>query len=285
MAGMCMASRFPAFFLSAALALLVAGPAPAEQASGWSESYNSRSRLVAGTDAGTAALHAGIEIVMAPGWKTYWRHPGDSGGVPPYFDWSASSNLKSAKVLYPAPRRLSDASGDAIGYKGAVIFPVAVEPADPSKPIDLKLSLEFGICREICVPAEAKLELDAAAGSAGAASPALTSSLAKVPRAAATRKAGDPEIISAKADLAGDHPSLRIRASFPSGAAGADLFIEAPEGIYVPLPKRPEAAAGNEVEFVVDLANGVEPQDLKGKQLTLTLVSDTGQAEAVWTVE
>ena len=37
---------------------------------------------------------AGIEIRLAPGWKTYWRYPGDSG-VPPRFDFSGSRNVKS----------------------------------------------------------------------------------------------------------------------------------------------------------------------------------------------
>ena len=29
--------------------------------------------------AGRELLRAGIEIRLDPGWKTYWRYPGDSG--------------------------------------------------------------------------------------------------------------------------------------------------------------------------------------------------------------
>ena len=45
---------------------------------------------------------AGIEITLAPGWKTYWRAPGD-GGLPTSLNWSRSSNLQTAKVHWPRP--------------------------------------------------------------------------------------------------------------------------------------------------------------------------------------
>jgi hypothetical protein len=79
---------------------------------------------------------------------------------------------------------------------------------------------------------------------------------------------------------------------FPRDSQSADLFIEAPDGLYVPLPKRlPNAAARAEadandglVRFEVDLARGGNARELKGKTLTLTLVSDAGATEATWTV-
>ena len=61
-------------------------------------------------------LRAGIELRLAPGWKTYWRYPGDSG-IPPRFDFAKSRNVKSVTVRWPAPQRLTDESGTSIGYK------------------------------------------------------------------------------------------------------------------------------------------------------------------------
>ena len=101
----------------------------AELASTWSEGYNSKARLLAGTaqrPGGQVRIVAGVEISMADGWKTYWRNPGDAGGVPPYFDWAGSENVAAVKVLYPAPSRMADASGESIGYKKAVVLPVEV---------------------------------------------------------------------------------------------------------------------------------------------------------------
>src|SRR4051812_36096539 len=85
---------------------------------------------------------AGVQIELDPGWKTYWRVPGESG-VPPAFDWSGSDNLKHAEVFFPAPTRLVDQGGEAIGYEDRVVFPVAVEASDRGKPVALKLDLHF----------------------------------------------------------------------------------------------------------------------------------------------
>ena len=59
--------------------------------------------------------------------------PGEAGGVPPSFDWSKSTNLESAQVLYPAPKRFTDKAGDTVGYKGTVLFPVRLKPKDASQ--------------------------------------------------------------------------------------------------------------------------------------------------------
>src|SRR6476660_5184175 len=90
-------------------AFLVAADAHATDASAWDGDARSAVRLIAGDtkSVGDAPLRAGIEIRLAPGWKTYWRYPGDSG-VPPRFDFSGSDNLARAKVLYPAPHLFTD---------------------------------------------------------------------------------------------------------------------------------------------------------------------------------
>ncbi len=98
-----------------------ASDAAAEIASPWVDGHSSRVRLVGG------ASLVGIEIELPEGWKTYWRTPGEAGGVPPAFDWSGSKNLASAQVLYPAPKRFSDSSGDTVGYKGTIVLPVLLK--------------------------------------------------------------------------------------------------------------------------------------------------------------
>jgi len=277
--------RLPSCALAAALALLapaVRGPsaASAESASPWVDGYNSRVRLIAGARGGNPV--AGIEIQMAEGWKTYWRSPGDSGGVPPHFDWAASSNLAGAQVLFPAPHRMTDPAGDAIGYKGAVVIPVTITPQDGSKPVGLSLALEFGICKDICVPAEAKLNLELPPGRADSLPPELANALERIPRKAASRRDGDPEFLGGKATLEGPSPKLMFEARFQACKSGADAFLEAPDGIYVPLPRKTAQAADGTAAFEVDLASGAEPGDLKGKTLTVTLVCGNGQSEAQW---
>src|SRR6185312_6389523 len=115
-----------AALVSCAVAVLAGTMAQAADESPWNEDVRSAIRLIAGSSkAGDAVLRAGIEVKLRPGWKTYWRYPGDSG-VPPHFDFSGSENLKNADVLYHAPHLFTDETGQSLGYKDTVIFPVVI---------------------------------------------------------------------------------------------------------------------------------------------------------------
>ncbi len=263
----------------AACAALPAGGGRAES-SDWTQAHQSRVRLVSGLLAPAEHL-AGIELELGEGWKTYWRSPGDAGGVPPAFDWSGSENVK-AIVLYPAPKRFVDRSGETVGYKGGVTFPVRLEVADPGKPVRLRLKLEYGICREICVPAEVALALDEPAGAKTPIPDALASAIKRVPRDPAKAKEL-PRLAGAKVALAGDKPRVTFEAVYTGDPAHADAFAEGPGGVYVPLPHR-TAANGNAVSYEIDLA-GIDLADIKGKALTLTLTSDAGASEVSLPVE
>src|SRR5262249_44840211 len=84
--------------------------AHAAEASAWDGDARSAVRIIAGapTRPDGKTLRAGVEIRLAPGWKTYWRYPGDSG-VPPRFDFAQSSNVQSATLHWPSPHRFGDA--------------------------------------------------------------------------------------------------------------------------------------------------------------------------------
>lgn len=280
-------ARFAATALAACV-VLSPGAEAGPLASPWVEAHGAKARLTAGTAAINGAdgpgVAAGVAISMSQGWKTYWRSPGDSGGLPPHFDWSRSENLASAEVRYPAPRRFQDAVGDSIGYAHEVIFPVEIRPEDPSKPVDLRLALYYGICQDICVPAQAELSLRIPAGTTLPGSPEISAALAAVPRASAARQPRDPELKSSEAHLEGDRPTLVLEAVFPESAASGDMFIEGPDGAYVPLPVR-VAEMGDTVRFAVDLAKGAEVEELRGKAVRITMVSDAGQSEIHWTIE
>src|SRR5262249_8794093 len=105
-------------------------PATATDASVWMSERHSSMRLIAGALPPRAAVvHAGVELKLDPGWKTYWRYPGDSG-VPPRFDFGGSENVKTVAVRWPAPRHFVDDGGDTIGYTDGVIFPLDIVPVN-----------------------------------------------------------------------------------------------------------------------------------------------------------
>jgi DsbC/DsbD-like thiol-disulfide interchange protein len=248
----------------------------------WVSLHGARVRLVAGpaTGADQKAYLAGVEVELTEGWKTYWRMPGDAG-VPPTFDWSNSANTAAIKVLYPAPMRLIEPAAETVGYKGSVMFPVEVKPLDAAKPVTLDLQMELGICREICIPGEVKLSLTIPPTGLTGASP-ISAWRARVPRPQALRGPGDPDLKSVALMLDGPSPRLLVEAVFPKGATIGDLFIEGPDGVYVPMTKRLPDGPNGMVRFEVDLSR-IDAGDLKGKQLVLTLVGDNGTAtEATW---
>ena len=110
------------------------------------------------TEAGTQVV--GVAIALDPGWKTYWRVPG-AGGIPPLFDWSGSANLADVRVIWPRPEVFETYGMLSFGYDGVVVLPVEVTPQDPTAPLDLALTLDYGICADVCVPATSSAALPA----------------------------------------------------------------------------------------------------------------------------
>ncbi|HXF53641.1 MAG TPA: protein-disulfide reductase DsbD domain-containing protein [Hyphomicrobiaceae bacterium] len=280
--------RTPGWLLLGALLSLAQPAAASGLATPWQHGHGSSARLLVGSSPeadGSVRLLAGVEIRLADGWKTYWRQPGDSGGIPPRFDWTGSVNLSGARVLYPAPERLSDPTGESIGYKKSVIFPVELTPANPTQPMHLKLAFEYGICREICVPAEARFEVTIAPGAVTGLQAELARMIARVPRAASAFGAGAPALVAARAVLTGSAPKLTFEVAVPGGTAGADLFVEAPDGLYLPMAAKVGEAAPDRALFSIDLSRGAEIDRLKGVTLRLTIVGAGGMVETTWKVE
>jgi DsbC/DsbD-like thiol-disulfide interchange protein len=125
-----------------------------------------RISVLAGGFDGTHYL-AGLRISLDPNWKTYWRVPG-AGGIPPSIG-VAGGNLVSYDVLYPIPRRFEDESGQSLGYKDDVVFPILLKLADPAKPTTLMFNIFLGVCETICIPASFEETVELKAGAADAA--------------------------------------------------------------------------------------------------------------------
>ena len=145
------------------LALLMALPAHAE-----TQADILAARLLPGfvTEQGTRM--AGLEMVFAPGWKTYWRAPGDAG-IPPVFDWDGSKNVKALHLHWPRPTVFHLNGMQSLGYHDAVVLPVEVEAMDPAQPVALHLRVDLGVCKDICMPATLELIADLTPGGGDAA--------------------------------------------------------------------------------------------------------------------
>lgn len=222
-------------FASIAGALVIAAAAVLSSAiaatpmSDWFEGHKHRVRLISGAepqDSGIA-LYAAVQIELAKNWKTYWRNPGDAGGIPPSFDWSESRNLKSATVVYPVPSRLTEDLGTSLGYKGAALLPIRLVPIDSSQPVTFRLKLFFGVCEEICIPAEADLTVEVGADDVATMPPALARALAlapeEVPLQAAHTGVDGLKLVSVEPQLAAETPRVVISVS-AEGDTAPDVF-------------------------------------------------------------
>ncbi|HEX3699146.1 MAG TPA: protein-disulfide reductase DsbD domain-containing protein, partial [Phenylobacterium sp.] len=197
--------RWLAGLLTAALAttvvasLAVAAPASAQPVN----TGHLTAELVSQTQgiAPGQTIHVALRQQMLPGWHTYWRNPGDSGQATS-IKWTLPSGWTAGDIVWPTPKRLPVGPLVNYGYEGQVLLPVALTaPADarPGQTATLSAAASFLVCREICVPEDAKLTL-ALPVVAGPAPPdptwgaAIASTLAQAPKpaglAAAFQKQG-----------------------------------------------------------------------------------------------
>jgi len=251
------------------VAMALTGPACAQEAamSPWSKGDHASLRLIAGATAASGKQRVGVEIVMAPGYKTYWRSPGDFG-VPPVFDWSGSTNIGGLDVRWPVPERFQDANGYSIGYVGEVVIPVSVQPVDPAKPVMLVLKLDYAVCEKICIPVKGEARLWLEPGVTAVTSPRLESFEARVP---VPVKLGPHKekisVLEVKLDDGAIDPGLRLVLQAPPDGMVQDVFIEGagmwsfskpslrrqPDGTTVALLRiieQPKGAAGP-VPFII----------------------------------
>ena len=249
---------FCAALVSCAVAVQFGTPAQAADESPWNEDVRSAVRLIAGSNkADDAVLRAGIEVKLRPGWKTYWRYPGDSG-VPPHFDFSDSENLENADVLYPAPHLFTDETGQSLGYKDTVIFPVVVSPQQAGKPVRLRVKVDYAVCEKLCVPVEGRAELVLESGDSKH-DPTLTAAEGRVPKHVTAGQLG----LTAKRANDGAKPTVTVDLGAPAGKP-VELFVEGPTPQWaLPIPKPTKSAPPSRAQFSFELdglPSGVDPK-------------------------
>jgi DsbC/DsbD-like thiol-disulfide interchange protein len=241
--------------------------ARAEDSSAWQRDTHSAIRLLAGSRSG-AVLLGGIAIQLQPGWKTYWRTPGDSG-VPPRFDFSKSDNVEAVTVLWPAPQKFDDgAGGVSLGYKQQVVLPLRIVAKDTGKPVTLRADINYAVCEKICIPVDARTEL-AFASVASTEDGNLSDALNTVPKPA---NVGDPNPLTIRDVKREGKANVLVDVTAPGGK-DVSLFVEGPTPDWaLPVPKLIEGAPSGIKRFAFEL-DGLPPgASADGAALKFTLV-------------
>lgn len=234
-------------------------------------------RLLSGGPDGTGGVLAGLDMRLPVGWHTYWRYPGDAG-VPPLLSHEGSENVAAAALVFPAPERYDDGRSISVVYHDRVLFPLKVMLVDPDRPAVLRVGLDYGYCREICVPARADLvlDIDPAATPSPAAAAAIARALARVPVEEADAPQDAPRLVALT--RTGEDPrtallTLDVEAS--GGGRGVDVFVEPPPGWYITQP-RPRVISGNRLSFELPLRGMPKTAAFAGAAFTFTLVHPAG---------
>lgn len=207
-----------------------------------------------------------LELRLEPGWKTYWRSPGDSG-LPPSFDWEGSDNLADVTFHWPAPEAIWSGDELTLGYHDLLVLPFTVRPIDPARPVTLDTAVDFGLCEKICVPAHIALQAPAPED---APSPLIEQALAQVP----SRLSVSPACQMRDID---DGVQLSVQLPGQEAEVAAMELVDRPEVWVSAASLEP---AGNEIRATADFVppSGA-PFDLDTTQVRITLIGPNGAVE------
>jgi len=132
-------------------AALILSPAPSNaQFEGRSVDEVVQVTLIEGWRMENGRHMAGIRIALAPGWKTYWRAPGD-GGVPTVLRLRSAEGIEGMAIHWPRPEVFFTNGMRSIGYRQDVILPVEFAVSGGGAHA-LDGRLDLGVCLDICMP-------------------------------------------------------------------------------------------------------------------------------------
>ena len=156
------------------------------------------SLLLSATDAkpGDTVL-AAVRLQMDPGWHTYWRNGGDSGG-PTKIEWQLPAGVTAGDIEWPVPEKYVVEGLVTYVYHEEAMLLVPLKLANELKPgpLELKAKVSWLECEKVCVPGNK-----------------IVSAALEI--AASSRPSSDASLIeAAKAKLPRDSSTLGVRATW-----------------------------------------------------------------------
>lgn len=265
--------RLAVSIIAAFLALGLGQGAQAQSVVSTGQSFISGS-LLPGMREDDGSRTAGLRLTLRDGWKTYWRSPGEAG-VPPVFDWSGSENVASVEVLWPRPHVFESFGLQTVGYKGQVVLPLVVRPADPSLPMQLSLTADLGVCNDICVLEHFTLSETIAADERDIGAGQVRRARANVPPIGG---AAGLDRATCRITGQGRERRLAMRLEFLTELEAPVVLVEGPEHAWISdVVSRQAGARAVEVEATISLASDaawIGRHDLRATVLAGNLAAD-----------
>ena len=207
----------------------------------------------------------GLYFKLEPGWHIYWKNAGDSG-EPPHIHWTLPEGVTAGPMQFPAPKRLPLGPLMDFGYDNEVLFPVKlqVDPAVKDGRANLNATVDWLVCREVCIPGKAELETTLQLFSsepAVVAGSALDSELVK--RFANTLP--QPQPANFVATFQPKKDGFRLGVETGQRESTATFFPEDQNILDNPAPQKPAPTAkGFILELKKDANLTANPAQLKG---------------------
>lgn len=248
--------RQPAFALALSLSALAAhaqdlppGLTEARLLPGWTDPQGHRI--------------AALELRLEPGWKTYWRSPGDSG-IPPSFDWQDAGNIGEVSFLWPAPELIDSGGSLSFGFHDRLILPFRITPENPDLPVDLAATVDFGLCENICIPAHLVLQAPPATDQPD---PLIEAALAQQPADSASQPHCEVSDIS-------DGLSLQLTLAEAGWVKAMAVELPTRPEVWISVPDL-SSAGGDHLSASAELVQpDGKPFDLDRADLVFTLIGD-----------
>ncbi len=104
-------------------------------------------------------LTVAVREHMEPGWHTYWVNPGDSG-EPTSVEWTLPDGVSAGPLLWPLPHTIAVGPLVEYGYDDQILLLSEINvPRQASGVVTLDAKVSYLVCRDICVPEEAHVQL------------------------------------------------------------------------------------------------------------------------------
>ncbi len=217
----------------------------------------------------------GLRQVLAPGWHTYWRNPGDAG-QPTEIALTLPEGASAGEIAWPAPRRFAFGPLVNFGYEGEVLLPVTVTPPDtlaPGSVFTIEAEASWLVCAEVCIPEEGRFTLAlpvVARARPGPAAPGFMAAEAAAPR---------PSPWAVRAGFDGARGTLTLAGAglAPGAVREAFFFPDAPGVLDHAAPQPMTLRDGS---LTLGLRAGTAPAGISGV-VTLTDAAGVRSAYAV----
>ncbi|WP_425038060.1 protein-disulfide reductase DsbD domain-containing protein [Primorskyibacter sp. S187A] len=175
---------------------------------------------------------AALRITLAPGWKTFWRAPGDAG-IPPRFRTEGSENLSTMRPIWPTPHVFNVSGMRTVGYQRELILPLEITPEADGDTVSLAGTIDMGICSDVCVPAS--LTFEATLPPDGASDARIVAAILDTPYSASEAGVAQVDCFMGPVQYG---MGLRAEITLPQMAGREEVVVEASDPyIWVAEPR------------------------------------------------